>query len=181
MAYEAQKVNYCYVTVSSRAGSGAGILQALKEAGISLLAFSGFPTKGGKAQVDLVAEKLGPIQKVARKQGWKLSKPKKGFLIRGTDEVGAIEQPISALGAKGSAVLGPQLRGRVCGRVMAPRFPPWVPQGHWADHLDGGANVVSLKLASVLCTPLDAMIDFQMVLVRGTGISIYRRQPVLGQ
>ncbi|MGH8658536.1 MAG: hypothetical protein ACREV4_08720, partial [Gammaproteobacteria bacterium] len=31
----------------------------------------------------------------------KLSKPRKGFLIRGTDEVGAIEQPISALGAKG--------------------------------------------------------------------------------
>jgi len=101
MAYEAQKVNYCYVTVSSRAGTGAGILQALKEAGISLLAFSGFPTKGGKAQVDLVAEKLGRIQKVARKKGWKLSKPKKGFLIRGTDEVGAIEQPISALAAKG--------------------------------------------------------------------------------
>ncbi|MGQ0659004.1 MAG: hypothetical protein ACT4NU_13125 [Chromatiales bacterium] len=101
MAYQAHKVNYCYVTAAGRAGTGAGILEALKEAGISLLAFSGFPTKGGKAQIDLVADKLGPIQKVARKKGWKLSKAKKGFLVQGTDEVGAVEQPISTLAAKG--------------------------------------------------------------------------------
>jgi hypothetical protein len=93
-------MNYCYVTAAKRAGTGAAILQALKDAGISLLAFSGFPAKGGKAQIDLIADALGPIQKVAKKKGWKLSKPKKGFLIQGTDEVGAIEQPISALAAK---------------------------------------------------------------------------------
>jgi len=101
MTYEARKVNYCYVTAASRAGTGAGILKALKDAGISLLAFSGFPAGGGKAQVDLVADKLSGIQRVARKQGWKLSKPKKGFLIQGTDEVGAVEQPVSALAGQG--------------------------------------------------------------------------------
>ncbi len=99
MAYEANKVNYCYVTAASRAGAGSAILQALKDAGISLLAFSGFPAGGGKAQVDLVADKLGPIQKVAKKKGWKLSKSKKAFLIRG--EIGAIEQPIAALAQRG--------------------------------------------------------------------------------
>lgn len=101
MAYEAKKVNYCYVTAASRAGAGSAILQALKDAGISLLAFSGFPAGSGKAQVDLVADKLGPIQKVGKKKGWKLSKSKKAFLIRGADEIGAIEQPIAALAQRG--------------------------------------------------------------------------------
>lgn len=95
--YDTRKVAYCYITVASRAGIGAAVLQALKAAGVSLLAFSGFPTKGGKAQIDLVAEDLGPIKKLAKKQGWAISATKKCFLIRGMDEVGAIEQPISVL------------------------------------------------------------------------------------
>lgn len=100
MTYETRKVNYCYVTASRRAGTAAAILQALKENGIDLLAFSGFPAGSGKAQIDLVADDLSSIKKVAKKRGWKLSKAKKGFLIRGSDEIGAIEQPISALAAK---------------------------------------------------------------------------------
>ncbi|HTT07378.1 MAG TPA: hypothetical protein VMH34_01080 [Gammaproteobacteria bacterium] len=99
MGYTARKMNYCYVTVSNRAGSAAGILKALKSAGISLTAFSGFPASGGKAQVDLIAERLGGIRQLARQHGWKLSRPKKGFLIQGTDEIGAIERPISKLAA----------------------------------------------------------------------------------
>ncbi len=97
MAYTARKINYCYVTVSHRAGSAAGILKALKNAGISLTAFSGFPAGGGRAQVDLIAERLGGIRRLAKQHGWKLSRPKKGFLIQGRDEVGAIERPISRL------------------------------------------------------------------------------------
>ena len=98
--YAARKVDYCYVTTGSRAGKGAAILKALKDANITLLAFSGFPTGGGKAQVDLVADKLGPIEKVAKNEGWKLSKRKKGFLVQGRDKAGAIEEPISALAAQ---------------------------------------------------------------------------------
>ena len=99
MGYTARKLNYCYVTVSHRAGAAAGILKALKNAGVNLTAFSGFPTSGGKAQVDLIADKLGGIRRLARQHGWKLSRPKKGFLIQGTDEVGAIEKPIAKLAA----------------------------------------------------------------------------------
>lgn len=104
MSYETRKMNYCYVTTSRRAGTAAAILQGLKEKGIDLLAFSGFPTKNGKAQLDLVANDLGSIKKVAKQKGWKLSKVKQGFLIRGSDEIGAIEQPISALAAKGISI-----------------------------------------------------------------------------
>ena len=92
MAYTARKMNYCYVTVNNRAGVCADILGQIKKAGISLLAFSGFPTGGGKAQLDLVADHLGGIRKLAKQHGWKLGKAKKGFLIQGADETGAIEK-----------------------------------------------------------------------------------------
>ena len=97
MSYSARKVNYCYITVGNRAGAAVNILNQLKAAGISLLAFSGFPTKGGKAQVDLVADKLVGIQRLARKNGWKLSKSKKAFLIQGSDTVGAVAAPVARL------------------------------------------------------------------------------------
>ena len=97
MAYTVHKMNYCYVTVNNRAGVCVAILGQIKAAGISLLAFSGFPTGGGKAQIDLVAERLNGIQRLAKQNGWKLSKAKKGFLIRGSDEVGAVEKHIRKL------------------------------------------------------------------------------------
>lgn len=97
MSYTTRKVNYCYITVGNRAGAAINILNEIKQAGISMLAFSGFPLKGGKAQIDLVADKLGGIQKLARKNGWKLSKAKKGFLVQGADKAGAITGPIARL------------------------------------------------------------------------------------
>jgi hypothetical protein len=99
MAYETHKAQYCHVTARNRAGVAAEVLASLKEGGVSLIGFLGFPTKRGRAQLDLVAEKLGPIQKIAKKEGWKLSKPKQCFILRGEDEVGAVEQPMSALAA----------------------------------------------------------------------------------
>ncbi len=101
MADRVRKVNYCYLTVSSRAGQGASVLAALREAGVNLLAFSGFPVAGGKTQLDLVAKDLAPLRQVAKNQKWRLSRPKKGFLIQGRNRLGAVEQHLERLaGAK---------------------------------------------------------------------------------
>ena len=97
MAHRVRKVNYCYVTVSSRAGHGAKVLGELKKAGVNLLAFSGFPTKGGKAQLDFIADNMAPLKRVARKNGWRLSKVKKGFLAQGDDAVGVAHRQIQKL------------------------------------------------------------------------------------
>lgn len=97
MSFGARKVNYCYLTVGNRPGIAVNILNEIKTAGINMLAFSGFPTKGGKSQVDLVANNLGGIKKLAKKNGWKISKSKKAFLIQGPDKTGAISEPISRL------------------------------------------------------------------------------------
>ncbi len=97
MADRVRKVNYCYVKVPHRAGQGEALLGALRNANVNLLAFSGFPFKAGISQLDMVAEKLGPARRVARKLGMRVSKPKKGFLIQGKDELGSVHKHIRKL------------------------------------------------------------------------------------
>jgi hypothetical protein len=96
-----RKVNYCYPIVPNRAGQGARVLDEITREGINLLAYSGFPVGGGKSQLDLVVEDLGPLRRVARRNGWRLSKPKKGFLIQGTDQVGAVHRHLRKLAGAG--------------------------------------------------------------------------------
>ena len=97
MADRVRKVNYCYVRVASRAGQGASILSTLRAEGVNLLAFSGFPGKGGKSQLDLIPEDMTALRRVARENGWRLSKVKKGFLITGSDALGAVHRHIDRL------------------------------------------------------------------------------------
>jgi hypothetical protein len=97
MADRVRKVNYCYAKVPARPGRGAEVLEAIQEEGVSLLAFSGFPIGGGKAQLDLVAEDMAAVRRVARKSGWRLSKTKKAFLIQGDDRVGACHRQLRKL------------------------------------------------------------------------------------
>ncbi len=97
MADRVRKVSYCYTKVPARAGRGAEVLAGLRDAGVNLLAFSGFPTGSGKAQIDIVAEDLAGVRRAARKHGWRLSKTKKGFLIQGSDAVGACHRQLQKL------------------------------------------------------------------------------------
>src|SRR5439155_22735438 len=86
VADRVRRVNYCYPIVPNRAGQGARILSELTRAGINLLAYSGFPVGGGRSQLDLVLDDMAALRRVARRNGWRLSKVKKGFLIQGTDQ-----------------------------------------------------------------------------------------------
>ena len=97
MADRVRKVNYCYAKVSARAGQGAAVLDEIQSAGVNLLAFSGFPIGGGKAQLDLVTQDMAAVRRVARKNGWRLSKTKKAFLIQGDDRVGACHRQLKKL------------------------------------------------------------------------------------
>ena len=101
MASRVRKVSYCKVMLTSRAGQGAKVLAALRDAGVDLLAFTGFPAGAGKAQVDLVAESPGVIRRVAGRHGWKVSGAKKAFLIQGDDKVGAVAGVLGRLARAG--------------------------------------------------------------------------------
>jgi hypothetical protein len=100
MADQVKKVNYVYLTVPNRAGYGARVLGELREAGVNLLAYSGFPGKRGKAQLDLIPENMTSLRRFAKRNDWKISKVKKGFMIQGKDEVGAVHRHIDKLAAE---------------------------------------------------------------------------------
>lgn len=99
MADRVKKVSYCYMMVPNRAGQGIKILSTLRDAGVNLLAYSGFPSKG-KAQIDLIPENMTALRRVARQEGWRLSKVKRGFLLQGQDRLGAVERHIARLAEK---------------------------------------------------------------------------------
>jgi len=89
MADRIRRVPYFVMQVPNRAGEGARVLEVLKKNGVDLLAFSGFPQAGRKAQLDFVPANPAAFLKVARKAKWKVSPKKTGFLVQGKDRVGA--------------------------------------------------------------------------------------------
>ena len=99
MADSVRKVRYCYVMVPNRAGTGAAVLAHLREAGVNLVAYSGFPASGGKAQLDLVTDDVAGLRRAAKKGGFRLSAVKKGFLFQGEDRIGTAHRHLAKLAA----------------------------------------------------------------------------------
>ena len=100
-----RQVDYCYTTVrATRAGEAAAALAALRDAGVNLLAFTGFPTGSGRAQLDFVSDDIAGVRRVARKQGWRLSAAKKAFVFHGKDAVGACYRQLRKLAKLGISV-----------------------------------------------------------------------------
>ena len=73
------------------------MLGALRDGGVDLLAFTGFPGGGGKAQVDFVSGDMAGVRRVARREGWNLSKTKRAFLVQGDDRIGACHRVLGKL------------------------------------------------------------------------------------
>jgi hypothetical protein len=94
-----RKVSYAYVTVVNKSGEAARILEALRDAGVNLLAFTGFPQGRNRAQVDIVTDDTVGLVSAAKRHKWKLSRTKRAFLAQGTDEVGAALPPLARLAA----------------------------------------------------------------------------------
>jgi len=96
MATTIRKVDYFYIVTSNIPGVGAKVLAALWDAGVDLLAFSGFPY-GQKAQIDFIPKDSAAFKAAAKKIGLKLSPRKTGFLIQGQDQPGAIARLMGKL------------------------------------------------------------------------------------
>jgi len=97
MADSVRRVEYYYVTVPDRPGEGTRILAVLKESGVNLLAYLGFPAGGGQSQIDLVPEDSATFRQAAERAGLALSEAKWAFLIQGDDRVGAVTDTTASL------------------------------------------------------------------------------------
>jgi hypothetical protein len=96
MAESVTMVDYFYVMAPDEAGQAARMLAELKQAGVNLLAFSGFP-QGKEAQLDFIPVDSAAFQAVAKRAKWNLVGPKKGFLVQGDDRVGALADLLKRL------------------------------------------------------------------------------------
>ena len=96
MADTIRVVDYFYVTVSNKPGEGARLLDTLRQEGVNLLAFSAFP-EGRKSQADFIPEDAAAFRRAAKKAKWKVTGPKKVFLVQGDDRVGAVADLVGAL------------------------------------------------------------------------------------
>jgi hypothetical protein len=91
-----RKVDYYYIKAANKPGEGARVLRALREEGVNLLAFSGFP-QGQKAQIDFIPDDPDAFETAAGRAGLKLSKKKSGFLAQGDDRPGAVADIMAKL------------------------------------------------------------------------------------
>ncbi len=90
--------DYYVMEAPDRAGEGARVLGAIRDAGVNLLAFSGFP-QGRRAQLDFVPENGEAFRAAARSAKLKVKGPKKVFLVRGEDRPGVVAQALERLAA----------------------------------------------------------------------------------
>ena len=190
MADRVRKVGYFKLSVPRRAGQGARILGALRDAGVSLLAFSGFP-RAGQAQIDLVIDRPAALRGVARREGWRLVGPKRGFLVQGTDQVGAVHRHLQKLADAVRSIV----RDRAAVRTQSPflAFPYSVPEpdvavvpgraeDYWERHPTSALLVVEVSNTSLKQDRLSksriyvgaAIPEYWIVNLRGDCIEVFR-------
>lgn len=99
MADTVRRVEYYYVTVPDAPGEGNRVLSVLKEGGVNLLAYLGFPVGGGRSQVDLVPDDPASFRQAVELAGLMLSDAKRAFLIQGDDRAGAAADTTAKLAA----------------------------------------------------------------------------------
>ncbi len=105
MADTIRKAVYYKVYVPNRAGTGARLMGELRDAGVNLLAFTGFPLGGGKAQLDFFPENGGSFLRAAKRMKLRIAGKKTGFLVEGKDRVGAVAEYLDKLAAAGVNVV----------------------------------------------------------------------------
>src|ERR1041384_1317068 len=83
MSDTVRKVTYCYVKVPNRPGNGEVVLNELCDDDVNLIAYTGFPARGGAAQLDFVVDRLGPVRRGGRRPWRTAGGGKKGFRVPG--------------------------------------------------------------------------------------------------
>jgi hypothetical protein len=101
MAKTVRRIEYFYVTVADKPGEARKVLSTLKQEGVNLVAFLGFPAGKGKSQLDLLPQDAAALRRAAEKGGWKLVGPKRAFLIQDRDRAGAVADALEKLSEAG--------------------------------------------------------------------------------
>jgi hypothetical protein len=103
-----ERIKYYYTVVPNRVGEGAKVFNVLKEKGVNLLAFNGFPVSEQRSQLDLVPSSGDALVAAAKKAGIKLVGPRVAFLIWEWEHLGAVADILGKLEQAGVNVTAMQ-------------------------------------------------------------------------
>ena len=93
MADEISRVEYYVATIPNKAGEGARVLAAFKEAGVNLAGLLGYRKTARNAEIIVVVDEKTPgIGAAGKKAGLTLGKRQKAFVVKGEDRVGAVAE-----------------------------------------------------------------------------------------
>ena len=102
MADEVSRVAYYVAAIPHKAGEGARILTAFKDAGINLVGCLGYRKTARTAEIILVLDEKTPgVSAVGKKAGLTLGKKQKAFLVNGEDRPGAVAELMCKLAEAG--------------------------------------------------------------------------------
>jgi hypothetical protein len=113
-----RKVAYFAMEVPNRPGEGARVLEALADAGVNMLAFTGFPS-GRKAQLDIIPEDVAVFKNAVKAAKIKTRPQKFGFLVQGEDRKGAVADLLKILAEKKINVTATDAMSAGAGRYAA--------------------------------------------------------------
>ena len=99
MGEDIRQVDMYSVPCKHKAGEGARVLAPLRDAGVNLIAFWGYPTKGGRARLDFVPEDGAALLAAAKQAKLKLGKKQSAILAQGDDRPGAVADILEKLAA----------------------------------------------------------------------------------
>ncbi len=111
MPDEVRAVRHHSALVPHKPGEAARVLTALREAGINLIAFWGYPYRR-RARLEFVAENGASLVAAAKRIKLKLSKENTALWVQGEDRPGAIADVLGKLAA---ARINVQAVQAVCG------------------------------------------------------------------
>ena len=89
---------YFKLETPDRPGEFARVLDVLRDAGVNLLGFAGFP-RGRRDQLDLIVSDPAPFKATAKQAKWKIKGPKTCFIVQGHDRPGALTEVLARLAA----------------------------------------------------------------------------------
>lgn len=119
MAKEIRPVDYHCLLVKGGGAAAAGILGALTESGIGLLAFSAAAQDETVSQLDLIPDDIEEFEETAFRLGLTLGERQTGFLIRGLDRPIAITEILRSLEKERITVTAVQAVSAGAGRFGA--------------------------------------------------------------
>lgn len=119
MAKEIRPVDYHCLVVRGGGAAAAGILGAVTESGVSLLAFSAVAQDETVSQLDLIPDDISAFEEIALRLGLTLGDRQTGFLIRGLDRPIAITEILHTLEEEHVTVTAVQAVSAGAGRFGA--------------------------------------------------------------